>query len=239
MLFRSVSAFDAAGNQSTGATIEVTTLPVPNVAPVADAGVDQTVTDSDGNGEETITLDGSGSSDPNNDIQSWKWYEGGVLLVEGEILGYPFSVGTYDVTLEVTDSQDATSTDSILISVQEISSTVTIDTPSPGDIEGKITLTSTVTNLSNPQVTYTMVHESGDIHTFGPITGTPFKESFHTKNYASGTYVITALAESGGNSVISEDLNVNIPAKGGGSGGGTSDPKCSPGQEKRGLCSND
>jgi serralysin len=100
------------------------------------------------------------------------------------------------------------------------SPTITIDSPDGGDIEGKIQLTSTVTDISNPQVTYTMIHESGDEFTFGPVTGVPFNASFHTKDYASGNYVITAEA-SGSTSVTSEPLNVTIPSKGGGGSGGS------------------
>ena len=49
----------------------------PNTAPVANAGPDQTVTDADGNGTEAVTLDGTGSFDPDGTIASYDWSEGG------------------------------------------------------------------------------------------------------------------------------------------------------------------
>ncbi len=43
--------------------------------PVADAGPDQTVSDADGSGVETITLDGSASFDPDGTIVEYQWTE--------------------------------------------------------------------------------------------------------------------------------------------------------------------
>ena len=56
-----------------------------NQPPVANAGPDQTVTDSDDNGSEQVTLDGSGSSDPDGTatITSYEWRESGALLATG------------------------------------------------------------------------------------------------------------------------------------------------------------
>src|SRR4030042_7036248 len=47
-----------------------------NVPPVADAGSDQEVTDNDDNGSETVTLDGSASSDSDGPLTSWGWRGG-------------------------------------------------------------------------------------------------------------------------------------------------------------------
>jgi subtilisin family serine protease len=42
-----------------------------NLLPVADAGPDQTLADSDGDGVELVTLDGSASSDPDGSVVSY------------------------------------------------------------------------------------------------------------------------------------------------------------------------
>ena len=89
----------------------------PNQAPVANAGADQTVIDSDDNGFEIIVLDGSASSDPDGSITSYEWKEGVVLLETTATASSTFAVGTYTVTLTVIDDGGATSTDTAVITV--------------------------------------------------------------------------------------------------------------------------
>jgi len=69
--------------------------------PIADAGPDQTVTDSDGNGQENIVLDGSGSEAPNGNIISWIWTEKGNQIATGETSTGTLSVGTHTIILTV------------------------------------------------------------------------------------------------------------------------------------------
>jgi len=95
-----------------------------NMPPVADAGPDQLVeaTSSDG---ASITLDGSGSTDPdstpgtNNDIEFFDWYEGATLLGSGETINYTFPLGSHTVTLVVTDFLGETDSDEVVIVVQD------------------------------------------------------------------------------------------------------------------------
>jgi hypothetical protein len=72
--------------------------------------------DEDGNGE-LMTLDASASYDPDGSIVSYEWKEGGILLGEAEIISPHVGVGTHEVTLTVTDSDGATSTDAVTITV--------------------------------------------------------------------------------------------------------------------------
>ncbi len=85
--------------------------------PVANAGPDQTVTDTDNNGSESITLDGSASSDPDNDIASYEWFEGQQSLGTGVTLEVDLAVGTHSLTLVVTDSVGNTDQDTVIITV--------------------------------------------------------------------------------------------------------------------------
>lgn len=88
-------------------------LTVLNRAPTAGAGPDRRVTY-----VETVTLDGSASSDPEGDILGYVWSIGGVKIATGisPTVG-PFEVGVFTVTLTVTDSHGATATDSMTITV--------------------------------------------------------------------------------------------------------------------------
>jgi len=91
--------------------------PTPNQDPVAIAGINQTHQDYDGNGEEFVTLNGSGSFDSDGNIIKFQWMEAGVLLGKGAIFEANFPVGTHLVTLTVTDNLSATTSDTVLITI--------------------------------------------------------------------------------------------------------------------------
>lgn len=88
-----------------------------NQLPVADAGSDQMVSDSDGLPGESVTLDGSGSSDPDGTIVSYAWTEGGTEIATGVNLTVSLSDGSHTITLTVTDDDGATDTDIVTITV--------------------------------------------------------------------------------------------------------------------------
>ncbi len=93
-----------------------------NSAPIADAGADQTATDSDADGSEDVTLDGSASYDPDGSIASYEWSEGGSVIATGPTPTVTLAVGDHAITLTVTDDEDATGSDTVNISVTEESS---------------------------------------------------------------------------------------------------------------------
>jgi len=92
--------------------------PAGNQPPTADAGGNQTVTDTDDGGDESVTLDGSGSMDPDGSIASWVWTEGAAEIATGETPTVTFAVGTHTLTLTVTDDGGATDTDVVVITVE-------------------------------------------------------------------------------------------------------------------------
>jgi len=107
----------------------------PNALPIARAGNDQSVSDADSNGSETVTLNGSASTDPDGTIVSYEWKEGQTVLGTGPILATTFTTGAHTATLIVTDNAGATSTDAV---------TVTVTTPAPANSVhiGSISFTS-------------------------------------------------------------------------------------------------
>ncbi len=88
-----------------------------NDSPIANAGSNQTVSDDDGTGSELVTLDGSGSYDPDGTISSYQWKEGATVLGNTAIINYGFSVGTHNVTLTVTDNEGAIGSDGVVVTV--------------------------------------------------------------------------------------------------------------------------
>jgi subtilisin family serine protease len=98
------------------------TDPSINNTPVANAGNDQTVVDTDASGSEEVVLDGSGSYDSDGSIVSYEWYDGATFLASGVSPTVTFLLGNHTVTLVVTDDGGATGSDTVQISVTEESS---------------------------------------------------------------------------------------------------------------------
>ncbi len=92
-----------------------------NIAPTANAGADQEV--EYGN---SITLDGTGSSDSDGSIVSYEWKEGAtVLSSSSSFTKSDFSVGTHTITLTVTDDDGATDTDTVVVTIDARYSSIT------------------------------------------------------------------------------------------------------------------
>ena len=91
----------------------------PNQPPTALAGDDKTVDDSDGNGSESVTLDGSGSFDPDGTIASYEWKIADIVLGTNAILTTDFNIGVHTVALTVTDNTGQTNTDTVLVTVNQ------------------------------------------------------------------------------------------------------------------------
>ncbi|MBN2582733.1 MAG: PKD domain-containing protein [Planctomycetes bacterium] len=101
-------------------TCQVVVNPVPsNEPPVANAGSNQNVTDTDDNGYETVTLDGTGSSDSDGTIVSYVWKEGASQIATGQTANVSLSVGTHTITLVVTDDDSDSDDDTCQIVVNE------------------------------------------------------------------------------------------------------------------------
>ncbi|MBE7556839.1 MAG: PKD domain-containing protein [Anaerolineales bacterium] len=107
--------------------IGTATLPVDvsNVAPIANAGPDQTVNEGD-----PVTFDGSGSSDPGmNDTLSYEWdfdYDGANFTVDDTsgpnlTTSYPNGPSTVTVALRVTDNDgDVSTVDTLQVMVNNV-----------------------------------------------------------------------------------------------------------------------
>ncbi|MCK5484722.1 MAG: S8 family serine peptidase, partial [Desulfobacterales bacterium] len=121
--------------------------------PVADAGSDQTLKDADNNMEEAVILDSTASFDMDGSIVEYEWKEGGIVLGNTEVMTYNFTVGTHNVTLTVTDNENLTNADEVIITVEPnqtpiadagpdqtvlVNGTVTLDGSDSSDLDGTI-----------------------------------------------------------------------------------------------------
>ncbi|MGH7598373.1 MAG: PKD domain-containing protein, partial [bacterium] len=89
-----------------------------NAPPVADAGDDQTVECASPAGTQ-VTLDGSGSSDPNNDPLTYTWRENGNPdpIATGVTPNVSLAFGMHTIVLTVEDDKGATATDEVIVNV--------------------------------------------------------------------------------------------------------------------------
>jgi hypothetical protein len=91
-----------------------------NQAPTANAGPDQTVLDTDGDGIAVVALSGASSSDADGSIINYSWSDQsatGTLLGSGPTLSVTRAIGTHTIALTVTDDAGAESTDVVNITV--------------------------------------------------------------------------------------------------------------------------
>ncbi len=68
---------------------------------------------------DTVKLDGTGSSDPESELLTYKWTEGTKLLGTDKTLDKTFSSGTHTVTLTVTDPKGGTDSATATFAVEE------------------------------------------------------------------------------------------------------------------------
>jgi len=97
--------------------VQITVAAPANQPPTADAGTNRTVIDGDDSGAEPVTLDGTGSFDPDGTVVSYRWTEGGTQIATGATPTVTFAVGSHAVTLTVTDDDGATDSDQVQVTV--------------------------------------------------------------------------------------------------------------------------
>jgi len=126
-----VRAVDTSGNESADSN-EACYQPSLNVAPTADAGPDQTVDE-----EDTVTLDGSNSSDPDGAVVSYHWAQikGSVVTLSEATAAQPIftapNVGpdgaSLTFQLTVTDDGGLQSADTCIVNVSWVNVAPTAD----------------------------------------------------------------------------------------------------------------
>jgi hypothetical protein len=89
--------------------------PPSNQPPVANAGADQTAECVDAGAQ--VTLDGSASSDPDNDPLEFHWFEGESEIALGPTPSVHFGMGSHTLTLRVADNHAASDDDEVVVNV--------------------------------------------------------------------------------------------------------------------------
>jgi thermitase len=146
-----------------------------NQAPVAHAGPDQTVTDGNGDGAETVTLDASASFDPDGSIVSYEWREGSTVLGHVAVMIAWLPVGTHTLTLSVTDDDGDSVNDAMVVTIQPASApadTVTITKATYNNRRRQLNVEATSSEA--PNVTLT-AYDSSDPDSLAIIGSLSYK----------------------------------------------------------------
>ena len=96
---------------------EAVVLPAPGV-PVAHTGPDQVIVDTDGDGFESVSVDGTASVDPAGAITAYVWTEGQVTLASQAVATLYLPEGDHYLRLKVTDNTGATDTDGLQVQIR-------------------------------------------------------------------------------------------------------------------------
>lgn len=167
-----VNAFNDTGlaTGATGGTFHActwnTAATPANQAPVANAGLDQTVTTFAAS--TSVQLDGTGSTNPDGDTCRYAWSENGTLLATGTRPTATLARDTHVLTLTVTDSYGASSSDTVTITVARPSSALTVTVTSIARKGKSIVITADISNTRTTAATEVTVTEA----TLGGMTTT-------------------------------------------------------------------
>ncbi|WP_165806698.1 PKD domain-containing protein [Chitinophaga parva] len=198
------------------ATVSITVNAAANVPPTANAGPAQAITLP----ANSVTVDGSGSTDPDGQIVTWLWQKvsgpaGGVIATPGSQATAisQLAQGVYVFSLTVTDNKGATNTATVHVTVNPAgnvpptanagsaqtitlpTNTVTVDGSKSTDTDGQI-------------VTWLWQKVSGPSDV---VISTPGQQSTQITGLQQGTYVfaLTVTDDKGGSDVATVNITVN------------------------------
>jgi PKD repeat protein len=211
-----VIAHDAAVNTGTDTITVLYT--VPNSQPAANAGSDQTVTQSQlEGGSVQVTLDGSASSDPDGDSLSFSWTQtqGSSVNLMGSTTAAPFFSATSSLAgeslffrLVVNDGSLESNPDTVIIFVEDLPPrvndppTVNIGaTPTEGMAPLSVSLSGTGTDTDGTVTNYTWV--------FGDGSSTNVQNPSHTYTSA-GSYTATLTVTDNDGAETTSTVTINV-----------------------------
>ncbi len=170
------------------------TIHEPNHPPIANAGPDQTLS-ANANCKASATLDGTGSTDPDDDTLTYQWTgPNGYIANTAIARANGLALGTYVFTLTVNDGRGGTSSASV---------TITVDDTTPP------TFTFVPPNMTVNTVTPVIQPATANDACSPPVTITNNAPA----SYPLGATVITWTARdlAGNNATATTTITVNLP----------------------------
>jgi subtilisin family serine protease len=115
----SLTGYDAYSGFGRLRMVVATLNPAPNAPPVANAGPDRAIFVKGKEEVAAVTLDGSGSFDPDGTIVSYEWLENGAQIATGQTVSLNLGIGIHTITLRVVDSGQASSEDQVIVDISK------------------------------------------------------------------------------------------------------------------------
>ena len=195
--------------------------------PMADAGLDQEVSVNT-----TVQLDGTGSTHPDGEIQTYQWdvtHEGGTTVYTSCMTCSrteftPSAPGTYEVTLSVTDGEGQRATDTLYVTVTDAGPSVELDGPLTVDTDDPATFEAAAESPDAELETVSWAVED-DIVTEQALDGSVDTDAFQFAFGDPDTYRLQVVVRDVNGRTTYEELFVQAeapPEPGGGSSGGSS-----------------
>lgn len=176
---------------------------ISNEPPIANAGADQTVTIGT-----SVSLDGSASRDTDGSIVSYEWDFGDGAKSTGEMVTHTYSeVGTYTVTLTVTDNRGIKTSDTLTVQVNRENNPPVITGLSAEQDQVLTGATTTISALANDpdkdNLTYKWIVTGGSISGTGPtvVWNAPEKP---------GTYIVNLEVDDGQGGIKGDSISVQV-----------------------------
>ncbi|CAI49499.1 probable secreted glycoprotein [Natronomonas pharaonis DSM 2160] len=195
--------------------------------PMADAGLDQEVSVNT-----TVQLDGTGSTHPDGEIQTYQWdvtHDGGTTVYTSCMTCSrteftPSAPGTYEVTLSVTDGASQRATDTLYVTVTDAGPSVELDGPLTVDTDDPATFEAAAESPDAELETVSWAVED-DIVTERPLDGGVDTDAFQFAFGDPDTYRLQVVVRDVNGRTTYEELFVQAeapPEPSGGSSGGSS-----------------
>ena len=185
------------------ATVSVNVTAAPNIAPIANAGIDQSITVGS-----SVRISAENSTDSDGNIDSFLWQASGLSDEESETFTTTsLSVGIHTFNLTVTDDDGDTNTSSVTITVLSAPNTApTVDAGSNQTIEQGNTLTQIATAIDNDGSISSYIWQEG-----GMTLGNTNPLSIDTLSVGEHTIIVTVTDNDGAIASDTFSVTVNAP----------------------------
>lgn len=137
--------------------VSVNNAPVNNAPPIADAGNNLSIQPG-----EAVTLNATASSDSDANITDYVWRENGNVIARGPVASVNgLTEGDHTIRLTVTDNDDATDVDTVVVSVSA---------PPPSGVLQALADEVTLNIASDGSASVPIYFAANDLGTFDPAT---------------------------------------------------------------------